>query len=56
MGAPRSRLWWMKTRRIMRVPAGDCPVEEEEEFFILTDGGEPILADDGMGLTYVETA
>lgn len=42
----RSRLWWWKTRRILRIPAG----EPLPSFAILTEDGHPMQAEDGAVL------
>lgn len=47
MGMPRSRLWWSKTLRIMRIPAGALAA-------LLTETGEALLAEDGHVLLWEE--
>lgn len=45
MAGPRSRLWWRKTLRIARIPAGDPIVP------VVVVSGENLTAEDGTELT-----
>lgn len=49
--APRSRLWWLKTRHILRIPAGNANVPAPTGTPLLTESGEDILTELSFPLT-----